>query len=60
MNDVYYDEVQKRWRVKWTDSVTCGTRWIAEIELCPRCGLDAAAHIKELGDGPEAHDVTVR
>lgn len=22
----------------------CGRRWVAEIERCPRCGLDAAAH----------------
>lgn len=23
----------------------CGQSWVAEIELCPRCGLDAAAHV---------------
>lgn len=23
---------------------TCGRPWVAEIELCPRCGKDAAVH----------------
>jgi len=23
---------------------TCGRRWVAEIQQCPRCGQDAAAH----------------
>lgn len=23
---------------------TCGQRWVAEIERCPRCGLDASQH----------------
>jgi hypothetical protein len=23
----------------------CGRPWVAEIELCPRCGMDAGAHV---------------
>lgn len=30
-----------------TNGETCGHAWVAEIELCFRCGLNAEAHAEE-------------
>lgn len=43
--DYWPADVEEFWKVVERHAKTvCDRRWVAEIELCPRCGFDAAAH----------------
>lgn len=41
------------WIPEPIEGESCGQQWVAEIELCPRCGLGAEAHVAMPEDGEQ-------